>query len=876
MNVMNISEQKQMQVKYHETQRALEASEQRFRRMFDSNVVGMIFSDRQGQNIQVNDRFLEMIGYTREELEAKRIPWDILNPHLTINDHLLEQGKVCIWEKDYYRKDGIRISALFRAALLPDSPDQTICIVLDIRDRKCIEQENEQLRERLEFVLSTSPAVIFICKPGEDFGITFISDNIYNLTGYPSEAFIRDSGFWVDHLHPEDSPRVFARLNLALRNGDKCVNEYRFKHEQGHYVWLRSELRLIRDPQDRVLEMVGYLADITNRKNAEVKVRQQSHKEHLINVISQHIRSSLDLPEILNTTVQEIQNVLQSDRVLVYQILPDFTGKVVAEAVVSGWPVILDQVFPENVFPRELYDSYIQGHICALSDRRNGGISPCLEEFMRNMRVRAKLVVPITVLQKESLWGLLIAHQCNGPRQWHTWEIELMQQLSSQLEIAIQQSELYHQLNENHHTLAHTNAELIRATRLKDEFLANMSHELRTPLNAILGMSEGLLEDIFGDLNDRQQKAISTIERSGQHLLELINDILEVSKIAAGKLTLELSTVSISQLCSSSLVFVKQQAFKKQIQLKSIVPPDIGTIEVDQRRMRQVLINLLTNAVKFTPMEGSVTLEVHLEPTEINLAERVPIRRPPEVRSLAQTIQFPGEGGHLCISVMDTGIGISPEDQPKLFQPFIQIDSSLNRQYEGTGLGLALVKQIVEMHGGSVSLQSELGKGSCFTVCLPYPPSSQRTLAQSDSDSNAASFSSAETDSATVDRPDTTPLILLAEDNEANISTLSNYLSAKGYRILCAYNGQEAIDLAKSHHPDLILMDIQMPVMDGLEAIRQIRLVPDLQSLPIIAITALAMPQDRQKCLDAGATEYVPKPLKLKQLAIVMQQYLKP
>ena len=269
---------------------------------------------------------------------------------------------------------------------------------------------------------------------------------------------------------------------------------------------------------------------------------------------------------------------------------------------------------------------------------------------------------------------------------------------------------------------------------------------------------------------------------------------------------------------------------------------------------------------------------MHLEPTEINLAERVPIRRPPEVRSLTQT---PGDGCHLCISVMDTGIGISPEDQPKLFQPFIQIDSSLNRQYEGTGLGLALVKQIVEMHGGSVSLQSELGQGSCFTVCLPYPRSSQRVLAPSDSDSNAASFSPAETESPTVDPPGidppgTNPLILLAEDNEANISTLSNYLSAKGYRILCAYHGQEAIDLAKSHHPDLILMDIQMPVMDGLEAIRQIRLVPDLQSLPIIAITALAMPQDRQKCLDAGATDYFPKPIKLKQLTIVMQQYLKP
>ena len=626
--------------------------------------------------------------------------------------------------------------------------------------------------------------------------------------------------------------------------------------------------------------MVGYLADITDRKNAEIKVRQQSDQEHLINVISQHIRSSFNLSEILNTTVQEIHNVLQSDRVLVYQLLPDHTGQVVAESVLPGCPVLLNQVYPEDVFPRENYDRYIQGYVFTLADRRKGGILPCLEEFLRNMRVRAKLVVPIPVLQNGTLWGLLIAHQCNTSRQWHTWEIELMRQLSGQLAIAIQQSDLYTQLHESHHQLAYSNAELLRATRLKDEFLANMSHELRTPLNAILGMSEGLLEEIFGNLNDRQKNAISTIEHSGQHLLELINDILEVSKIAAGKLTLELSTVSISQLCTSSLAFVKQQAFKKQIQLKTIVPANLGTIEIDQRRMRQVLINLLSNAVKFTPTEGSVTLEVGLEAAEINLAERVPIRRPPEVKSLAQNIPIPGEEYHLCISVIDTGIGISPEDQPKLFQPFIQIDSSLNRQYEGTGLGLTLVKQIVEMHGGSVSLQSELGQGSCFMVRLPYRTSTPlRDKGESNpalpTETDSSNSDSPDSDSPDMEAPSTTPLILLAEDNEANISTLSSYLSVKGYRMLCAYNGQEAIDLAKSHRPDLILMDIQMPVMDGLESIRHIRIDPDLQSIPIIAITALAMSSDRQKCLDAGATEYLPKPIKLKQLAIVMQQYLR-
>jgi PAS domain S-box-containing protein len=239
-----------------------------------------------------------------------------------------------------------------------------------------------------------------------------------------------------------------------------------------------------------------------------------------------------------------------------------------------------------------------------------------------------------------------------------------------------------------------TNQELLHATRLKDEFLATMSHELRTPLNAIIGMSEGLQEEVFGPLNEDQLKWVNMTETSGRHLLALINDILDVSKIAAGKLELEIESVSLISLCNSSLDFIKQQATSKKIKIQSEISVDLVNINVDERRIRQVLINLLNNAIKFTPADGNVNL-------------RVSFKSPDNVNK------------HLCFEVIDTGIGITPEDQSKLFQPFIQIDSKFNRQYTGTGLGLAIVKQVVELHGGTVSLQSQVGEGSCFMVNLP-------------------------------------------------------------------------------------------------------------------------------------------------------------
>ena len=389
------------------------------------------------------------------------------------------------------------------------------------------------------------------------------------------------------------------------------------------------------------------------------------------------------------------------------------------------------------------------------------------------------------------------------------------------------------------------NEELMRATRLKDEFLANMSHELRTPLNSILGMNEGLQEGILGSINERQLKALRTIENSSTHLLSLINDILDVAKIESGQITLDLSVTNIESLCTSSLAFIKQQALTKRIQLIPRIPKHLAAMRLDERRIRQVLINLLNNAVKFTLEGGTIILEVsevHLESSTTNLT---PLNC-------------------LKIAVIDSGIGISEENIQKLFQPFIQIDSALNRQYSGTGLGLSLVKRLVELHGGNVELTSELGVGSCFAIELPASPMRHTQ--------EVVTISS---DPEPIDRPiKEAPLVLLAEDNEANIVTISSYLEAKGYRIILAKDGLEAIATAKLHQPDLILMDIQMPKMDGIEAIKNIRREPQLTKIPIIALTALAMTGDREKCIKAGANDYIAKPIRLRALVQLIQAFL--
>jgi len=519
-------------------------------------------------------------------------------------------------------------------------------------------------------------------------------------------------------------------------------------------------------------------------------------------------------------------------------------------------------------------------------------------------------------------------------------------------------------LQKLHDGLARANAELDQSGRLKDEFLANMSHELRTPLNAILGLSEALLEQLSGSLTPRQLKSVTTISSSGSHLLALINDILDLSKVESGKLELNPEAIALPEFCESCLLFVRTQAMQKSIGVTFEHDQQVTKFTADPRRLKQILVNLLTNAVKFTPQGGRIGL----------------------------TVTAPKGENVVRFAVWDNGIGIAPENEQKLFRAFMQIDSGLTRAQEGTGLGLALVAKLAELHGGSVALESKLGQGSRFIVTLPQvaagaparevlvpdavdrrgyrrvmvvedDPTSSAILAgylaelglesilhnrgdnsvevvlrerpdvilldvQLPGDSGWVVLVRLKEDPATrdipvavvsvVDEPGRSralgaaahftkpvtraqlaaflqrdpilapvvapsaaapaapsgPLILLAEDNEANVQTIGGYLEEKGCAMHYAPNGLIAVKLARELLPALILMDIQMPVMDGLRAIQEIRADPATHAIPIVALTALAMPGDRERCLAAGATDYMSKPVSLKTLAALITQLL--
>ncbi len=408
--------------------------------------------------------------------------------------------------------------------------------------------------------------------------------------------------------------------------------------------------------------------------------------------------------------------------------------------------------------------------------------------------------------------------------------------------------------------LQRTNIELARATKLKNEFLATISHELRTPLNAILGTSETLLDKLYGEISEVQKDAIKVIDRNATHLLQLINDIIDLTRIESGTMELQRQPTKINDLCENSLVLVRQQAFNKQIQTHLQITstlPDL-VIDIDKQRITKALINLLNNAIKFTPAEGSVTLKVTSKAEAFQL-------------NSASTESSPNSSQTwIGFSVIDTGIGISQENIGKLFQPFVQIDSALNRKYSGTGLGLSLVKQIVELHGGQVGVISEEGVGSHFWFDLPF----DNLLLQSSTPTLPTDSVDPPTQQVTSEQPIVPSCILLAEDNLSNIKTISSYLKIKGYKVIIAEDGEEAVNMAKSEHPDLILMDIQMPKVDGLEAMKQIRQDSALKDTPIIAITGFAMDGDREKCLAAGATDYFTKPVRLKQLATIIEQNL--
>jgi PAS domain S-box-containing protein len=395
-------------------------------------------------------------------------------------------------------------------------------------------------------------------------------------------------------------------------------------------------------------------------------------------------------------------------------------------------------------------------------------------------------------------------------------------------------------------TLRQQNVELEAASRMKSEFVANMSHELRTPLNAILGFSELLKDGIAGEMTERQRGFVGNIFTSGKHLLSLINDILDLSKVEAGKMVLDLEPVEICSLFVNSLSIVREKAAARQIHLTLDATDELGSTLLDARKVKQIIYNLLSNAVKFSVDGGRVTLHAAR-------VSRADVGRAADAWT-GRTFPMADNdfGNFLEISVTDNGIGISPEGLAQLFTPFTQIDGGLSRKFEGTGLGLAMVKLLAELHGGAVAVESAVGEGSCFTVWLPLRTPDGEALI-----------------SANV--PEAPPLsalpgtrtALVVEDDFKAAELIRLQLEAEGFQVLHAASAEAALALVAQQPLSLITLDIMLPNMDGWELLSRLKHVPALTRIPVLIISIVA---DRNKGFALGAAAVMQKPISRQEL----------
>lgn len=659
---------------------------------------------------------------------------------------------------------------------------------------------------------------------------------VNNLPAMPEPLFLEQEllrqGVQAYMLAPLSVREGMVGLISLLAEQPDCFNE-------GHVEILRDAARSVAlaIQQARLLE----------------EERTQRQLTETLQEVAHILSSTLDLQQVLRIILDQLARVIAYDSALV-MLLQDDDLRLVAQSVQESEPPCSEQQFKNLSHIQAVLNS---GAPILISDTAvDGRWQPCHE----NSSTRSWLGIPL--IAKGIVIGLLSLSK-KEPAYYTHQDAEFALTFALQAAIAVENAQLYSRAireieerrrveaalqAERTHLAAHVkertaelsaaNAQLARAVRARDEFLASMSHELRTPLNAILGMTEVLQTGAFGDLSDRQQNMLQTIVRSGYHLLELINDILDIAKIEAGQLVLQSFPLPLPSVYLSCLNLVNPQAAKKQIHVQCSASQDISMVWGDELRIQQILINLLNNAIKFTPAGGQVGLEVSSDPVR-------------------NTVYF---------TVWDTGIGMSLSDVRQLFsgpngpRPFVQLDSGLSRQYEGTGLGLSLVYHLTELQGGSLTIRSEVGQGSRLTVALP----GESILKVADAHENE----------------DITPLslrgkmILLAEDNELYARAISTHLLGQGYRLVVAHTGPQAVQQARNTLPDLMILDLQMPEVGGLEALHLIRENVEAQHIPVILTSALNMSGDQEYYLQQGADAFLLKPLYLPELAAKIEELL--
>ncbi len=542
----------------------------------------------------------------------------------------------------------------------------------------------------------------------------------------------------------------------------------------------------------------------------ERELAQSVDELHALGETSQAVSSTLDLQEVLTAIVTRAVELSGTEGGSIFEFDPATrrfrirtcygTSDELVETL-RATAIGLDETF--------LGRAATAGEARQAPDLEQETPDPHIEA-LRRAGWRSMLAVPL--LREQEIIGMLVVRR-TVPGPFPDLTTELMETLASQSAVAIHHARLFRELEDK-------SRQLEVAGRHKSEFLASMSHELRTPLNAVIGFSDVLLEQMFGELNERQEAYIRDIRDSGRHLLELINEILDLSRIEAGRMELEVGPLSLPELMEHGLAMIRERATQHRITVSLDVAPEVGIVWGDELKLKQVVLNLLTNAVKFTPDGGTV-------------------------EATATVV-----GAEARVTVRDTGIGIAEDEQERIFEAFQRGGRSPQASAEGTGLGLTLSKQIVELHGGQLWMTSRLGGGSTFGFSIPVrtPPVQPQDAPDGESSEEPLG----------TDKPPMPETVLVVEDDRHSAELLALYLEGAGYRTALARDGVQGLELAQRLRPSAVVLDIVLPKLDGWDLLARLKADAATASCPVVIVSML---DQRGKGFALGAADYLVKPV---------------
>lgn len=670
--ITDITERKRMQedLREHET---------RYQTIFGSSLIGIVISDIETRDVlEANDTFLEMIGYSREDLQAGRINWQALTPpeFHEANDkathQIKTQGVTLPFQKQYFRKDGSRVDVYLGGTLQKNRPNRSITFVLDISEQKHYERALKESEARFRQLVDTNIMGMLYWNLNGD--IKDANDCFLDMMGYTREELEAGQINWREMTPPEyteSDHEVICRMQAG-----ETVSNYvkQYFHKDGHRVDVLLGTKFL---PGSTTEGVCFLVNISERKQAQ-------RAQEAVTKLGLSALSGTDLTDLLYQACELVSQTLDLNYAKVLENMTEETHYLRILAVYGFSPHLVGQIFEPSYEPQGATTLLAREPIVVTNIYTDPRFDPS------PLHVEYGLISGITVIiegpESGQPFGILQA-DANRKRTFTQNEIHFMQSMANVLAMAIERKR--------------AEMEIEQANRKKSDFLAMISHELRTPLNAIIGYAQMIDSGMGGPITEKQEKYIRNVHSSANHLLHLINDLLDIAKVEAGKMAITPEIIDIKTMIDEVQSIMSELAHQKNVQLSFALAPGIGTIEADPARFKQIFINLISNAIKFNREGGSVWV-------------RLDKKNRPEPQ--------------LVCSIQDTGIGIPENKQSELFKKFYQVDNTYSRSHEGTGLGLALTKDLIELHGGQITLESQEGAGSTFTIFLPLvqPTSSKQ------------------------------------------------------------------------------------------------------------------------------------------------------